>query len=192
MNIKRVIKLFCFVGLLNGQYGYAEQFGDAVEWVSASGNINWSQGQVVSEGVGLASERVRSRAKARILACRAAIVDAQRNLLETTKGVRIESETMVENYMLKSDRIRTRVSGIIKGARLKSKKIESDGTCVVKMVMPMEGKLASTIYAKNYSDQVSWNQGIQPFLNNLASWFPAAHAGTAKRQLWQVKIDDIH
>lgn len=186
--MNRVIK-WCVAGVccFSGVQVVAENYGESMEWVSPSGGVNWSKGQVVAEGVGVPPEHVKSRTKGRVMACRAAVVDAQRNLLETTKGVRVQSETLVENYMLKSDRIQTRVEGIVKGAMIKSRQIESDGTCVVKMAMFMSGQLASTVYQENYSEGVSF---FQPFFPKF-SFFNEAHAAV-KKEIWVVKIDDIH
>jgi hypothetical protein len=51
-----------------------------------TGSINWSQGVVYAVGYGTARSDT-SPAQKRILSERAAVVDAQRNLLEMTQGV---------------------------------------------------------------------------------------------------------
>ena len=75
---------------------------------------------------------------AKIQARRAAVVDAQRNLLESVKGVAIDSETTVENFMLKDDIIHTKVNGIITGARVISEEVQ-DGVYKVTMAVPVYG-----------------------------------------------------
>ena len=62
-----------------------------VKHETATGGINWSQGIVYATGFGTAS-RDKNAAQRRLLSRRAAVVDAQRNLLEITRGVRISSE----------------------------------------------------------------------------------------------------
>ena len=74
-----------------------------------------------------------------MLARRAAVVDAQRNLLESVKGVAVDSETTVENFMLKSDIIHTKVNGIITGARVVSEEMQPDGVYKVTMAVPVYG-----------------------------------------------------
>jgi hypothetical protein len=69
--------------------------------------------------------------QARLLARRAAEVDARRKLMEYVKGARIDSYTTVENFMLKSDRINSQVRGIIMGARVVDTRYFGDGTCEV-------------------------------------------------------------
>ncbi len=73
---------------LCGVVGLAQ--ADEVVRETGSGSINWSQGVVYATGYGTARPDT-SAAQKRILSERAAVVDAQRNLLEMTQGVRITS-----------------------------------------------------------------------------------------------------
>ena len=54
----------------------------------AGGGVNWTQGFVWAEGYGVARDDVPER-KRRLLARRAAQVDAYRNLAEFVNGVRV-------------------------------------------------------------------------------------------------------
>ena len=81
------------------------------------GGINWSKGIVYANGYGTAKAGL-SVAQKRILSRRAAVVDAQRNLLEITKGVRISSILKTGQAMKDSPEITTRVEGLIKGAEI--------------------------------------------------------------------------
>ena len=54
--------------------------------------------------------------QAKMLAKRAAMADAQRQIAEAVNGVQVDSTTTVENYELKSDVVKTSVSGLIRGA----------------------------------------------------------------------------
>lgn len=78
-------------------------------------DINWQNGYIIATGQGTGS-RMESKAKARIKATTAAKVAAQRNLLEIIKGVKITSETTVQDAMLTQDVIKTRIEGMLKGA----------------------------------------------------------------------------
>ncbi len=62
------------------------------------------------------ANRTRNPVQARLLAKRAAMVDAQRNLLEMIEGVRVTSGTTVRDAQLESDVIANRVKGLLKGA----------------------------------------------------------------------------
>jgi hypothetical protein len=73
--------------------------------------------------------------QARLMAERAAILDAHRQILEQIKGVAIDSTTTVEDFMTQSDRIRSRVEGIVRGGRITDKRYNSDGTVEVDMLL---------------------------------------------------------
>ena len=94
------------------------------------GAINWMDGYIDAVGYGTAQPS-GNKGKDRIKARRAAEVTAQRALLETIKGVRVDSVTTVENSMLSQDIIKTRVDGIIKGAQIVDEKLEWEGNSPV-------------------------------------------------------------
>jgi hypothetical protein len=81
------------------------------------GQVNWEDGYIKAVGVGTAQSS-GNKALDVMSATRAATVIGQRALLETIKGVRIDSTTVVENMMLKEDVIQSQVSGIIQGAQV--------------------------------------------------------------------------
>lgn len=88
-----------------------------------TGRIDWINGYIIGYGIGSA-EPGMNKAIARASSIRAAKVDGLRNLLETIKGVHIDSRTVVEDFMTKQDVISARVDGIIKGAQMVSHKTE--------------------------------------------------------------------
>ena len=55
-------------------------------------------------------------AQARLMAIRAAQLDAQRQLLERINGLRLNSNTLVRDFMTEYDEITTRASGLVVGA----------------------------------------------------------------------------
>ncbi|NPU86225.1 MAG: hypothetical protein HPY65_17235 [Syntrophaceae bacterium] len=89
---------------------------DLVAQDSGRGEINWVQGYISATGHGASTRG--SLAQSRPLARRAAVSDAQRNLLEIVKGVKIDSSTTVENFVVSSDVIRAHVNGVVKGAHV--------------------------------------------------------------------------
>jgi len=82
-----------------------------------NGEINWVGGFVSAIGNG-AFAKSGNMAQARPMAKRAAVADAYRNLLETIKGVKIDSATTVENFSVTQDVIKTQIDGVVKGARI--------------------------------------------------------------------------
>jgi hypothetical protein len=123
--------------------------GDAVETTSA-GKINWTAGEIYATGIGAPPALHVNAAQARAMAERAAFIVALRNLLEVVKGVRVDSETVVENFMVKSDVIRTRVDGIVKGARTVKTQYMSDGSVEVQVAMPLRGALLDVLVPENF------------------------------------------
>ena len=87
------------------------------------------------------------------MAERAAFVVALRNLLETVKGVRVDSESVVENFMVKSDVIRTRVDGIVKGAQIVKRQYLSDGSVEVLVGMNMKGAFLNAVIPDHFGKQ---------------------------------------
>jgi hypothetical protein len=78
-------------------------------------------------------------------ALRAAKADAYRNLLEVIKGVRLNSETTVENFMVQSDYIHTQVEGVLQGFTVVDQQYMSDGTVEVTVEIPLTGDLAEVL-----------------------------------------------
>jgi hypothetical protein len=127
---------------------------DAVE-TKDSGTINWTTGEVYATGIGAPPARPVNAAQARAMAERAAFVVALRNLLETVKGVRVDSETVVENFMTRSDVIRTHVEGIVKGARIVQTKYLSDGSVETLLSMPMKGAFMNAVLPETFGGSTS-------------------------------------
>lgn len=152
MNKRLVIVLFATIMIIAQSatvFAQTNGPGDAVETMS-SGKINWTVGEVTATGIGVPPAMPVNAAQARAMAERAAFVVALRNLLETVKGVRVDSETVVENFMVKSDVIKTRVDGIVRGARVLRTQYLSDGSVEVLVGMSMKGALLDTIVPENF------------------------------------------
>ncbi len=141
-----MLLLVTVLTLIDPSLGRAQTFSafDAVEQTS-NGAINWTSGEVYAKGIGAPPAKAANPAQARAMAERAAFVVALRNLLETVKGVRVDSESVVENFMVKSDIIRTRVDGIVKGAQVVKKQYLSDGSVEVLVGMSMKGAFLSAV-----------------------------------------------
>jgi len=124
--------------------GNAQEKISGSEWVEkiAQGAVNWSAGYIEAVGIGAPSDKSLSKASARPMALRAARVDAYRNLLEITRGVRVDSTTTVKDFTIESDVINTQVDGLVKGAVVVDQQYMSDGTVEVKVRMPLYGNLA--------------------------------------------------
>lgn len=82
------------------------------------GSIDWTHRVLTAYGEGLAPPEIQNPAQRRLLGFRAAKAAAFRNLLELVGQVQIDATTTVGNAMIASDSIHTRVSGLIRGARV--------------------------------------------------------------------------
>jgi len=140
---------FFLIGVfLLGPYSVGSQAEEAVEHLG-SGEINWQDGMITTTGVGVAPPTLPA-IPAKAMAKRAAISVGLRNLLETLKGVAIDSESTVDNYILKDDIIRAKVSGIIKGAKVLQTKVEPDGSVEVQMGLSLRGELSDTLIPPSF------------------------------------------
>ena len=105
------------------------------------GTVDWNNGIVRATGIGAGKPAYQKKNPGvyRAQAKRAAIMDAQRNLAETIKGVRVTSDSTMEDMILQSDIVRTRVDSIIKGMSEVSSQYYDDGTYEVILEMPIFG-----------------------------------------------------
>ncbi|MFA4910893.1 MAG: LPP20 family lipoprotein [Desulfobacteria bacterium] len=118
---------------------------DQVIETMGQGEVNWTKNVIRATGSGAPNPSAPNIAVARLGAERAAKVDALRNLLETVKGVRIDSETTVVNAMTQSDVIQSKVEGFVRGARVVNTKYLSDGGVEVVIEVPITGSFAEAV-----------------------------------------------
>ena len=91
-----------------------------------------SSGKIVVEGIGGAGQTMSN-------GYRAATADAYRLFTEEIHGVQIDSDTTVENSIVTSDIIKTKVNGVIKGAKVVSRSVDGNGYYHVVMELPVYG-----------------------------------------------------
>lgn len=106
---------------------------------AAAAGVDWGTATITVTGTGVAPATARTAAQARMLAKRAAVVDAYRQLAEEVQGVQVDSESTVANMMVVSDVTKTKVSALVKGAQIVSEQYLPDGAYEVTMSIPMFG-----------------------------------------------------
>jgi hypothetical protein len=131
--------LFVFFLIHSASFGFAQQ---PLMQVVDKGEINWAEQSIRATGSGAPNPDAPNIAAARLGAERAAKADALRNILETVKGVRIDSETLVVNAMTQNDVIRTRVQGMVRGAQVVNTRYLSDGAVEVTVEIRMASQTA--------------------------------------------------
>lgn len=90
------------------------------------GQVNWVDGYISAIGEGTATPS-GNKAKDQLRATRAATILAQRALLETVKGFKLDSETKVGDRLLKDDVIRSSVEGMVAGAEIVKQDVRWEG-----------------------------------------------------------------
>lgn len=101
--------------------------------------IDWQNGMIKMRGQGAPPLNTQNLAQARLMAERAAKLDALRNFLEMINGVRVTSETLVQNLVTKSDVIKTKMEGFVKDFATQKVGYLSDGSVYVDMLFPLYG-----------------------------------------------------
>ena len=125
----------------------------AIILFSISGKVdaapNWNTNTIQVTGMGVANPQMaRTPAHASMMARRAAVVDAYRQLAEVVNGVHVDAETTVEQMILTSDVVKTKVSAVIKGAVIVDEGELNGGGYSVTMEIPLfggNGGLAETV-----------------------------------------------
>ena len=120
---------------------------------AAGTGMDWSgDSKITVQGMGVAPTYAVNAIQARMLARRAAVVDAYRQLAEMVKGVNVDSETTIENMMVTSDVTKTKVTALIQGARIVSEQAVDGGGYTVTMEMSVFGasnSLATAVLPTN-------------------------------------------
>jgi hypothetical protein len=113
--------------------------------VFENGKLDWTTGIAEATGIGAPPAKPVNMAQARAMAKRAAVIVARRNLLEIIKGVRIDSMTLIKDFVVKSDIIHNQVEGYLKGSQIVDIAYMSDGSVEATVAMKLRGGLANLI-----------------------------------------------
>ena len=92
------------------------------------------------------------------MAMRAAKLDAMRNILEVINGVRIDGTTIVRDYAVESDIIRSKVEGMVQGAEVVKQEYLSDGTIEITMAMSLRGGFSQLVLP----DEIKPLESVKP------------------------------
>lgn len=117
---------------------------DSVVQKVGHGEINWSKKYVTATGSGASNLKDASVAQARLMAERAAKLDALRNILETIQGINV-SGSRSANDLMSNGEIKTRISGMAQGYKVVDTKYYSDGSVDVVIQMPIDENLTNAL-----------------------------------------------
>ena len=132
-----------------------------------AGTINWQDQIIRSTGIGAPNPKVPLAAQ-RAGALNAARIDALRKVLETVKGMYINSETTVENAMVVSDVINTKVEGIVRSFKVVDTRYMSTGDVEVDVELPLSGVLADALLPSPWTT-MNPGQGYPGFQGSAVS-----------------------
>ena len=124
---------FSFLGILIAALLICTSFN-----AEAALGADWHSQKITVTGSGVVPPGVHG-AQARIMAKRAAVADAYRQLAEVVKGVQVDATTTVEMAMIQSDTVNLSVSAVIRGARIIGENFTTDGAYEVTMELPIFG-----------------------------------------------------
>ena len=152
-----------------------------------AGGIDWDQAVIRAEGAGVAPTTAYNSVQARLMARRAAIVDAYRQLAEQIKGVNVDATTTVQNMMMTNDTVTTKVSALVQGARIVDEKVLPEGGYSVTLQVPVFGvsnSIASAVLDRPaayepFPQPVESVQPSYPLRDNTGTSAASAPAGRA-------------
>ncbi len=143
---------------------YALFARDAVD-MSGPCMINWTQGLIGCEGESAAGQ-------GSFAAKRVAVVVAQRNLLEVIKGVRIDSQTTIQDGLAGNEVITSRVEGVIRGAQVISNKYDdAKGSATARVQLRMGQDLLKALLSD--PTELSWNEKVDALWDSFSIITPA-------------------
>ena len=99
--------------------------------------VNWNKGaesDIVAIGIG------RPDPRGMALSREAAIMSAQRTLVGIIKGLQIDSETTMDEFLIGRDNVNRKITGILRGAQIVEEDDTSDGGYYVMMRVPLYGQ----------------------------------------------------
>jgi hypothetical protein len=106
---------------------------DYIITIGDNASINCTTKVITAKGYGASPTKVKDLGRRKLMALRAAEMDAYRRLLEAVKGVQVTSQINVAEMMRKSQTVYTKVTGMIQGMQVVNIAYSSDGGCTVTM-----------------------------------------------------------
>lgn len=184
---KAVLAMMLGAALVSGGVSYAAP-GDTSVAVSVAVTqeigVDWDSGYATAEGTGLPPAGM-SGTRGKVLARRAALVDAQRQLAEIVDGIQLDAETTVRDLVVESDVVHTKVEAIVKGARVISEEYTEDGACLLKMAVPLYG--VSSVAAAAMPQMAAQAPAETPAVS--ANYTPAPEVAAASAAYTGVIVD---
>jgi hypothetical protein len=107
--------------------------------------VDWAAGKIRATGIGLPPPNAANDSVRRAMAERAALADAQRNMLKTIEQIRIDSGRNVKDAM-RSKSTATKIEGFLKGYTVVSERELEGGKIEVVLELPLTGPAGLSRY----------------------------------------------
>jgi len=121
-------------------------WGQVLQPAPPFGAIDWSSMQLQATGQGFASNVATGTNLGRRMAERAALLDARRNLLELFLDVRVDSKTLVRDFVVRDDIAYNRLAGALVGCSLDELRELEGGGVEVRITAPLGGDIAQALW----------------------------------------------
>jgi len=113
--------------------------------VVAINGVDWAAGKIRATGIGLVPPNAANASTARAMAQRAALADAERNLLRTVEQIKIDGEHQVGTLM-QNRTVATRIQGFVKGYTVVSERELEGGRYEIILELPLTGTAGLSRY----------------------------------------------
>jgi hypothetical protein len=111
----------------------------------AADGVDWTAGKIRAAGVGSPPQNAGNAGAARAMTQRAALADAQRNLLRIVQQIRIDGERTVRTIMATRSGTE-RIQGFLKGYTVVSEREREDGSIEITLELPLTGPAGLSRY----------------------------------------------
>ena len=128
------------------------------------GEILWAKNTIRATGSGAPDLKAANVAVARLGAERAAKLDALRNILEATKGVRVSTNKSVGHVLAGNQALEAKIQGWVKGFRVIDTRYYSDGGVDLVVEVDMDGVLFDAFLKGAKGKKADAHQGKEPDL----------------------------
>jgi hypothetical protein len=113
--------------------------------ITATAGVDWASGKIRAAGHGQPPAQAASSTVRREMTKRAALSDAQRNLLKIVQNIRISSTLDIKNYMKDANHAE-RIQGFIRGYTVASETEHDDGSIDIILELPLTGPAGLSRY----------------------------------------------
>jgi hypothetical protein len=113
--------------------------------ITAIDGVDWTSGKIHATGYGMPPQNASNGTVRREMAIRAALADAQRNMLNTIAQIRIDTDQTVKSAM-RSKNVTLKIEGFLKGFTIVSERELENGKVEVVLELPLTGPSGLTRY----------------------------------------------